>query len=586
MSGFGVIGSNIGNTQQRLNGDIILSGGIAVQQSKRLVIALLGDSKIQAADFREEAWKAFRKTRGLIKFQGVQGLIALTGGTPGRRQIGDWRHNGFSGRRFTRADIVSANPSTNVFTLNSHPLATGVPCVLTSIAGTLTGLSTNTLYWPVTVNANTFQLATTPGGTAVDFGGSTGNVTIGTGLIELWPGIAAAWDEAPDVVFIDCGTNDFFAGSSASTVLSSASTLIDLIRSSYPNTEIIITSPVPIVPGSSSGVNQATLNATRTTYVAGLPALVATKDKKVGYYDTANGLNDSDFQSDGVHPLRKGNAKVARNYADALSNLFPVVAGSAGLAVPRTPRTRPAQASMVLDSDTDNLTFGYNVLLSPADQSFAFGLWYYPTALPTDSAVHPIVKYANAHPNGFLLGHFASSGNGGGLIFYLTSGTPLFSGSISSAYAYENLKINKWHRIVVVCDRNKLLCGCFINGQLIQWVPISSTWNITQNENTIFGRFSSFNAALGYYDRYFIAKGSTITVDNALEYVEKDYYEGIEFPGTTCTIDMSEGTGTSVASQTFGVSAGTLSGGTWIAALNTPKPGIDEAADGTGNAAV
>lgn len=587
MSGFGWLGVGIGTVQQQLDGGILVSGTTATVESKRLVIELLGDSNTRDSEFREELWRAFRKFRGRIKFLGSTGYGSITGGIVGRRLLGYWGFDGFNGRRFTQTVTASVDPNTDTWTLNGHTLVNGTAVILTNIAASLTGLSTGVLYWPINVTANTFQLSLSSlsSGTAVNVGGTTGNVSIGMGLIEMWPGIALTHDEAPDVVFLKCGTNDIFAGSSASAVLSSLSTMIDLIKITYPDAEIVVCSVVPVASGTSAGGNQATLNQVRSDYVAGIPGVVATKGSKVGYFDTANGIEFSDYKADGVHLVRRGYAKESLNYAEALNNLFPINGGSAGLTLPRSPKTRTAQPSMVLAANSDVLSIPFNSLLSPSNQNFAFGLWHYPTALPIDSAVRSIVKYGTSHPNGYLLGHFSSSGNGGGLIFYLTSGTPVFSGTINTAYAYENLKINKWHRIVIVCDRSKLIAGCFINGQLIQWAPIPSAWNVTQTEATKIGATSPFNAALGYTDRFFFARGSNITLNNALDYVEKDYYEGILMPGTTCAFDIDEGTGTNVTSETSGVTAGTITGATWIAALNTPKPGIDEAADGTGNAA-
>lgn len=573
-----------GTVQQRLDGKTLLFGNIPAQQSKSLTIQLLGDSTTVEYNFRNEFQKFMRKTRGPQKFIGVQGMGAITGGSVGERTIGDWCFDAVSGRRITFSFTSSANPSTDTFTFNSHAMVVGAPCVVTSFS-TLTGLSINTLYWVINTTTNTFQLSASnlTGGAAINLGGTTGNVVIGTGLIEMWQGIynrhQTLGDADPDFTFLKIGTNDIAAFVSATTCLNNLSTLLDLIRTSYPLTEIIVCDPLPFAPGSITSVNYATWAAEIISFITGISLLIATKGNKIGYANTSTGITNSDFQSDGVHLSRRGCVKEARNYITYLNTLTPTIFG---LSAPRTPRVRTAQPAMVIDATSEVLTIPYNAVLSPEASNFAIGLWYYPTALPTDSTLRVIASYANTHPAGFLLGHLASSGNGGGIYFYLASGTPVIANP-SGAYGFEVLKINRWHRIIVVCDRTRLQVGLFINGQLINWSPISSAWTVTENESTRIGTAKGFVAAQGLYSQYFIAKGSQITIDNALDFVERDYFEGQYMPGTSAVCDISEGTGVSVALQTNNITSGTITGATWEAALVTPIPSIDAKIDGTFN---
>jgi hypothetical protein len=85
------------------------------------------------------------------------------------------------------AIAVSGANTTDLFTATAHGLIDGDAVVLTITTG-LTGLTTATTYYVVTSLANTFQLAATPGGAAINF---TADGTGTVGLIVDLPGIAA-----------------------------------------------------------------------------------------------------------------------------------------------------------------------------------------------------------------------------------------------------------------------------------------------------------------------------------------------------------------------------------------------------------
>ena len=79
----------------------------------------------------------------------------------------------------------TANSTTDVLTANGHGFTTGRgPVQVSNSGGALpAGLSANTDYWPIRVDANTFRLATTRlraiGGTAIDI------TTNGTGTNSI-----------------------------------------------------------------------------------------------------------------------------------------------------------------------------------------------------------------------------------------------------------------------------------------------------------------------------------------------------------------------------------------------------------------
>jgi len=64
---------------------------------------------------------------------------------------------------------ITADSSTDTFTASSHGLANGTPLFITSTGSVPNGINAGTLYFAIAVTTNTFQLATTPGGSAVDF---------------------------------------------------------------------------------------------------------------------------------------------------------------------------------------------------------------------------------------------------------------------------------------------------------------------------------------------------------------------------------------------------------------------------------
>lgn len=557
-----------GTTQQKLNGQLLISGSTAVQSDQDLILCILGDDNFFDANFREELQRFLRYERGHIVFTGIQGLGTVSGGTVNRRIIRDWRHDGFDEVRLSRTYNATVNVTTNIFTSVGHGLSLSFPLIFTTIPAGITNISTNTLYYARDITTDTFKISTVQGGSAIDIGGTNDTVGVGAGLVELWPGIVALHDQTPHLIIVKCGANDILAGATAAICLSRLSTLIDLISTSYPNSEILIGSVLPFAPGTDTGVNLNALNQVRDDFVDGIPNLLTTKNNKIGFYDTSQDIVDSDYFSNGFNLIRSGYTKEASNFATAINRVFPV---KNQFTIPRTVRLRTPQASMLFDANGDQATIPYNALLSPGNESFAFGVWHYPTALPADSALRNIVRYSTTHPNGYGLGHIAASGNGGGLNFYLVSGSPIFNSSPGS-YSFEALEINTWHRIVVVCDRSLLRAGLFINGQLVAWATISSAWNITETESTYFGLTGdvTFAAALGYTDGFFFAKGSRITLNDAMKFVEKDYYEGISFPGTTAIYNFSEGSGASSASQTYGLSDASLTA-TWLASGSVPK---------------
>jgi hypothetical protein len=73
--------------------------------------------------------------------------------------------------------IVVSDVSADTLTLIGHGLPDGTPVAFSSL-GTTTGVSLWTIYYVVSTAANTFQVATTIGGAAIDLTGTGGNMTV------------------------------------------------------------------------------------------------------------------------------------------------------------------------------------------------------------------------------------------------------------------------------------------------------------------------------------------------------------------------------------------------------------------------
>jgi len=86
--------------------------------------------------------------------------------------------NPFSARQFTTGAGVEV--AANTVTKSSHGLINGDAVKLEGLVNVTGGIANNTLYYVVTSTTNTFQLATTKGGDAIDITGSDDTLVTGT----------------------------------------------------------------------------------------------------------------------------------------------------------------------------------------------------------------------------------------------------------------------------------------------------------------------------------------------------------------------------------------------------------------------
>lgn len=71
-----------------------------------------------------------------------------------------------SGAGLSAGQAATTQNTGDTFTITSHGAPNGTPVYLTAL-GTTTGFSLNRIYYVVSTAANTFQLAATPGGSAI-----------------------------------------------------------------------------------------------------------------------------------------------------------------------------------------------------------------------------------------------------------------------------------------------------------------------------------------------------------------------------------------------------------------------------------
>ena len=95
--------------------------------------------------------------------------------------VGSTRASAWSPSTVPTAQVVSSvDTAGDTLTINSHGYSDGQALVLTLSSGAAlpSGLAINTVYYVVNKTTNTFQLATTSGGSAIDLGsGFSGRIT-------------------------------------------------------------------------------------------------------------------------------------------------------------------------------------------------------------------------------------------------------------------------------------------------------------------------------------------------------------------------------------------------------------------------
>ena len=142
-------------------------------------------------------------TTNLVKIEGTQSLVELgfTAPVSGTETLsfigstlGSFTYTGFapSDTATNSIDTCVFDIGANTATLNNHRLGTNRPIQFTTTGTLPTGITANTMYFAVNVTTNTFQIATTPNGAAIDLTGApsgTHTLRIYTGRLDSFAGV-------------------------------------------------------------------------------------------------------------------------------------------------------------------------------------------------------------------------------------------------------------------------------------------------------------------------------------------------------------------------------------------------------------
>ena len=183
------------------------------------------------------------------------------------------------------------------------------------------------------------------GGYAIDFVGTRTGVRPGTGDPAQWDfdlnheavfgqradqllsGIDAPLNsEMPDVILLDIGLNDLFAGQSTDSTAEEIGKIIDKMRAHNPQIKILLA-----LLGPSSKVNDAIV-VDLNTKITALAQAKTTVEAPIILVDLHTGFDPAKDTYDGTHPTPDAEARQAALWFEALKPLLPA---------PPTPPTPP-----------------------------------------------------------------------------------------------------------------------------------------------------------------------------------------------------------------------------------------------------
>ena len=138
-----------------------------------------------------------------IQIEGTQSLLALGFTMPTSGSItlnfngsasGSFSYTGFAPSDTTTTSVGTCtfDTSTDFVTQNGHGLGNNTPIQFTTTGTLPTGITASTMYFAVSVTENTFKVATTPNGTAIDLTGTPSGVhTLRryTGILDSFTGV-------------------------------------------------------------------------------------------------------------------------------------------------------------------------------------------------------------------------------------------------------------------------------------------------------------------------------------------------------------------------------------------------------------
>lgn len=119
----------------------------------------------------------------------------------------------------------------------------------------------------------------------------------------------------PDIVLLHIGTNDLRGGASSSEMIANLTKLIGDIYAGKPDTYVIVSSLIPIVPADQT--NWTNFNAS----IPGIAAQFRGQGYKIIAIDMSQALTTADL-ADGIHPNATGNSKMAWTWYPVVSTIY------------------------------------------------------------------------------------------------------------------------------------------------------------------------------------------------------------------------------------------------------------------------
>ena len=185
-------------------------------------------------------------------------------------------------------------------------------------------------------------------------------------VLPLMPSIAAA--ARPDIVMLMLGTNDLGQMGQAGVAPAAANLgrIIDGLRAVNPAVDVLLAEIIPIGPDASgTGSYYTTGSAWVSEFNAQVVAVAAAKNtpqSPVVVVDQFTGFNMStDVSSDGVHPSRAGESRIANNFFQALARYLPATGSPASV---QTVVVNAGQANTTQRSIVTNVAVTFNTVVT------------------------------------------------------------------------------------------------------------------------------------------------------------------------------------------------------------------------------
>lgn len=118
----------------------------------------------------------------------------------------------------------------------------------------------------------------------------------------------------PDVVLLMAGTNDILRSDQTSEVIADLNQLIDRLQAELPDTEIFVSSLVPLDPELESKQEAKIVEEVNAL----LPELAQQQGEQVTYVNAGGSIDLSDLIDDGIHPDATGYQTIGNAWYDTL----------------------------------------------------------------------------------------------------------------------------------------------------------------------------------------------------------------------------------------------------------------------------